>query len=598
MCRILLYLFAVIALASCHHRQDFRQQLNMADTLMRTDADSAFRLLCGMESAATRMPESLRMEHLLLKCNAQNKVYIPFSSDSLGLKLVDYYDHKGNYNQRMLAHYMLGCAYRDMRDFPSALRCFNDAVAAADTSETDCNLYQMSIIYCQIGNIYIQYALPEEAVKAFDKCEYYSLLSGHPIGFYSSLVLKGKAYIFEGRFKEALELNDKAVKGLDSLGCHGQATSARFQCVEWLMRDGQMEKARQYLDDYEANSGYFLSNGDIEEGREDYYHIKGTYYLLSEKLDSAEYFFRKLMRDGKLMNDKYLAAWGLSQLYKERGVCDSVAKYAYMGDLLGDTLYNEKVAQATLQNQAMFDYSRYELVATQKEREAMKERWRLAVACMVGGIALAVMAAMIYAYAKKKKQLLLSSNALIKTDGRIEILEGICKDYLDNLHEKMQNIVSLERELDKEREAEKVLQNELEEVKSFTESKISEYEEKLKEFGKMRSQKQLCNQAAVKRMFMLGEKRLRRPKEEEWDEYIQAVEKEYPQMLKLKMDNKLEPLEYRVCVLVKLGMKVNEIIYLTDTTNSRISMMRSRLHKRLFGESGGAKDFDQKMAEL
>ena len=71
-----------------------------------------------------------------------------------------------------------------------------------------------------------------------------------------------------------------------------------------------------------------------------------------------------------------------------------------------------------------------------------------------------------------------------------------------------------------------------------------------------------------------------------------------PQMVKLKMDNKLEPLEYRVCVLVKLGMKVNEIIYLTDTTNSRISMMRSRLHKRLFGESGGAKDFDQKMAEL
>ena len=187
---------------------------------------------------------------------------------------------------------------------------------------------------------------------------------------------------------------------------------------------------------------------------------------------------------------------------------------------------------------------------------------------------------------------------MLKTDGRIEILEGICKDYLDNLHEKMQNIVSLERELDKEREAEKLLQNELEEVKSFTESKISEYEEKLKDFGKMRSQKQLCKQAAVKRMFMLGEKKLRRPKEEEWNEYIQAVEEEYPQMVKLKMDNKLEPLEYRVCVLVKLGMKVNEIIYLTDTTNSRISMMRSRLHKRLFGESGGAKDFDQKMAEL
>ena len=598
MIRILLLLFAVISLTSCHHRQVFRQQLAMADTLMRTDADSAYRLLCRMDLEATRMPEWLRMEHLLLKCNAQNKADLLFSSDSIGLELVEYYDRKGNNNQRMLAHYILGCAYRDIKDFPSALQCFNEAVAAADTNATDCDIYQMGIIYGQIGDIYINYALPEKAINALDNCEYYSRLSGRQLGVYSAWTLKGKAFVFEGRFKEALDLNDKAVKGLDSLGYHWYATAARFQCVEWLMRDRQMEKAKRYLDDYEANSGYFLSNGDIEEGREDYYYSKGTYYLLSESLDSGEYFFRKLMRKGTLMNDKYLAAWGLSQLYKERGVSDSVAKYAYMGDVLGDTLYDEKVAQIMLQNQAMFDYSRYEVVAAKKENEAMRARWRLSILYVVCGLAMVAIGVIIYKYVRKNRQLQQSSDMMLRTTGRMEALEDTHKEYLDKLQEKMQQIVRLEKEVAEEKEAGEALRHELEQMKAAAEQKKSEDEGKTKETDGQRPQRRLSEQVAVKRIFKLSEKRQRGPREEEWAECIKAVEEQYPRLAQLKMDGKLDSLEYRVCVLVKLGMKVNDIIFLTESTSNKISMMRSRLHQKLFGEKGGAKDFDQRMAEV
>ena len=598
MIRILLLLFAVISLTSCHHRQVFRQQLAMADTLMRTDADSAYRLLCRMDLEATRMPEWLRMEHLLLKCNAQNKADLLFSSDSIGLELVEYYDRKGNNNQRMLAHYVLGCAYRDIKDFPSALQCFNEAVAAADTNATDCDIYQMGIIYGQIGDIYINYALPEKAIDALDNCEYYSRLSDHQLGIYSSLVLKGKALISEGKIKEALDLNDKAVKGLDSLGYHWYATAARFQCVEWLMRDRQMEKAKRYLDDYEANSGYFLPNGDIEEGRENYYYSKGTYYLLSESLDSAEYFFRKLMRKGTLMNDRYLAAWGLSQLYKERGVSDSVVKYAYMGDVLGDTLYDEKVAQIMLQNQAMFDYSRYEVVAAKKENEAMRARWRLSILYVVCGLAMVAIGVIIYKYVRKNRQLQQSSDMMLRTTGRMEALEDTHKEYLDKLQEKMQQIVRLEKEVAEEKEAGEALRHELEQMKAAAEQKKSEDEGKTKETDCQRAQRRLSEQVAVKRIFKLSEKRQRGPREEEWAECIKAVEEQYPRLAQLKVDRKLDSLEYRVCVLVKLGMKVNDIIFLTESTSNKISMMRSRLHQKLFGEKGGAKDFDQRMAEL
>ena len=41
----------------------------------------------------------------------------------------------------MLAHYVLGFAYRDMGDSPSALRCFNEAAAVADTSDANCDIH-------------------------------------------------------------------------------------------------------------------------------------------------------------------------------------------------------------------------------------------------------------------------------------------------------------------------------------------------------------------------------------------------------------------------------------------------------------------------
>ena len=142
---ILILLFTLMPLGGCQQQKgEFQRQLTIADSLMRTDADSAFRMLCGMDSLASRMPKSQRMEHLLLRCNAQNKADSLFTSDSLGLLLTRHFDRKGTPNQRMLAHYVLGFAYRDMGDSPSALRCFNEAVAVADTSDANCDIHQLA----------------------------------------------------------------------------------------------------------------------------------------------------------------------------------------------------------------------------------------------------------------------------------------------------------------------------------------------------------------------------------------------------------------------------------------------------------------------
>lgn len=141
----LLITFILLIVSGCREEETaFRHQLDEAEVLMRTDAQSAFRQLCDLNEEAEKQEKALRMRHLLLRCNAQNKADSLFSSDSLGLLLTRYFDRKGTPNQRMLAHYVLGCAYRDMGDSPSALRCFNEAVAVVDTGDANCDIHQLA----------------------------------------------------------------------------------------------------------------------------------------------------------------------------------------------------------------------------------------------------------------------------------------------------------------------------------------------------------------------------------------------------------------------------------------------------------------------
>ncbi|MBP5770835.1 MAG: hypothetical protein J6W75_05680 [Bacteroidaceae bacterium] len=59
-----------------------------------------------------------RMEQIIQDAKEQNLNYVPFTTDSLLLEAVAYYDRHGTSNERLLAHYLFGYAYRDMNEAP------------------------------------------------------------------------------------------------------------------------------------------------------------------------------------------------------------------------------------------------------------------------------------------------------------------------------------------------------------------------------------------------------------------------------------------------------------------------------------------------
>ena len=110
----------------------------------------AVLLLVACESGRNR-----EMSVLIDRADSLNRSYVPMTDgiDSLLLEAVEYYDRHGTPNQRMRAHYLLGCSYRDLDDAPQALHCYQDATDAADTLDSDCDYgLEKLVTECSIGS--------------------------------------------------------------------------------------------------------------------------------------------------------------------------------------------------------------------------------------------------------------------------------------------------------------------------------------------------------------------------------------------------------------------------------------------------------------
>ncbi len=557
-------------------------RLNEADSLIKTAPDSAFRILCALDSEAVHVSTPLRMRHLLLRGNAQNKVGRPFTSDSIGTTLTEYYDRHGLPNERMLAHYIKGCAYRDMQDWPSAVHCFNGAVAAADTSAVDCDFSQLAIVYAQIAVILERQYLTDAALLAYSHAERYAWDTLSLLNIRSN---KSNVYIKTDEIDKALSIKEETAAQYRALGYPSKAAQTLCPCIIWYARKGDFEKAKAAIDQYEALSGYFLENGDIKPGKENYYHIKGAYYEGKGDLDSAVYYFRKLQRTGKRVNDQYLAAYGLTRLFQRTGRNDSLAKYALLAFHYNDTLYNIKTAQNLQQSQAMYDYSRHREAAHRKELEAQRVRGRLKNVAVAGAVLLLGAVWLFMHMRRKSKRNTLHYKTKLTEKSAV----------IDHLNEKIEDkallIASMKTQLE-QHTADQTMNEQLVERIGLLEQEIGKQRQEMKQVNNAHKNAILLKEPLLIEFRKIVKERKERPDEEMWSRICALVEEYYPSMSDLRHRKGLKEQEYHICVLVKMGMKVSDICFLEQINSNNASTIRGRLMKKVSGIEGGAKEFD------
>ena len=327
--------------------------------------------------------KSQRLQQLE-ELEATNRAGKELLNDSLAEDLVDYFDRHGSSNERMRSRYMLGRTYYFMDELPRALEIYNEAAECADTTSADCDYKVLSRIHAQTAVIYDSQILPQNQLKELKLAEYYAWKGKDTLQAIECYAQQSNVYSFMDQPDSVIFIKENAADMFTSIGQERRAAQTLGTTITPLLAKGQIEKAREHLYRYELLSGNINNAGDVIKGREIYYYVKGNYYFLIGNLDSAEYLFRKELREGKDLNNQIAGCKGLQKVFERKKISDSIAKYANHGYILNDSAYSLSEMQNIQKLQASYNYNHKKLLAEQKTREA--ERAWLILALTVSGI--------------------------------------------------------------------------------------------------------------------------------------------------------------------------------------------------------------------
>ena len=322
----------------------------------------ALCMLIGCESGEQ---QRLQLEQL----EQQNRAGEQLLNDSLAEDLVEYFDRHGDANERMRAKYMLGRTYYHLGELPRALETYLEAADCADTTRDDCDYKVLSRIHAQCGLIYDLQVQPLSELKELRFAEYYAWKGSDTLQAIECFAQQSDAYDFLKMPDSVIIVCEKSSVLFESINRKDRAGQMKGRALTSLLKRSELEKTKLFIDDYELYSGLFFKEDSILPGHEIYYYMKGLYYVSTHQLDSAEYLFRKELRDGKDLNNQIAACSGLQKVYEQRKVSDSIAKYASLAYELNDSAYSLSEMQKIQLLQASYNYNHHKYLAEKKAYE-------------------------------------------------------------------------------------------------------------------------------------------------------------------------------------------------------------------------------------
>lgn len=572
-----------MSLSSCSNRK-YEQTITRADNLMELSQDSARSALAILDSIRpdlSKMGKSTQMRYQLVYAKGMNKGYVDFTTDSLMKEIVDYYDNHGTCQQQMLAHYLLGCVYRDLGDSPASLSCYNDAVEKVDTTSSDCDYKLLTRVYEQQGALFLSQSMPQNALSAYQKAEKYAWIAKDTLSAVLSYEHLGNIYEYMDNMNKVIEVYENASRRYRQYGYPVQAARALGGAIQALILTKQYAKAKKYMDVFEAESGYFQKDSCYSYiNYSHYYYLKGLYCLESHS-DSAKYWFTKCQEFAKTNNNKSFSAYAWYLYYIKHQQMDSVAKYSEQAFAYNDSANLDMERDLMQKMQTIYDYDRWKNVAHNEEVKATRANLTLLVSILVS-VSIIIIGILTFLVYRKKRKLELQEKEeqenLIRqqiyyTKQELELLRTVNdRKIADVIKEKEQTINKLKEDLKDIRD-------------KYSNSSLSDVDILLKESSIYKRIKHL----------ELHPKEIMR--ENDWIELEETIEQLIPSFIPL-LKNRLNVIAYRICLLVKLEISTSSIAILLGLSSSAISKYRKVMLEKLCGRSGKPKDFDEYIRQI
>ncbi len=501
------------------------------------------------------------MHAALRELQEWNQADTVFTSDSVARVLVAYFDHPWHSsNTRMLAHYLLGRAHADMGEAPQAIEDYQTAVECADTTDQDCDFRLLRNVYGQMAEVFDAQNLPEDELEAQKRFNHYSWIIGDTLQAIDGNRRLERPYYLLGLYDSILSVCTKARAQFLELGHRQKAARALITPIYIYIERDNYQKAKNGIDIVRTEGGIFQKDGTLEKGREMFYYTLGLYFDRVNQLDSAEFYYRRVLSAG----EREAGYKGLLSVYSKRGIADSIAKFAPLYADANDAMHRQMNSDMVHHTNAQYQYARHQRLARQFEQQASRRlRVILIILCI-----LFLSAYLFYRHHRHvQKKLQEKENHLLNL--RLQLMS--VNDTLIHLQRKA---TTQEQELTYYHEQ----IDDLSQQKTWLEEQIMSNDDRYKTF---------YDNAIVKRfrlMALPSNKMYSSAYERE--QLVNLFKSCFPAFAKSVQNLNLKDKEWMVIVLTELGFQTGDMLMAARMDGNSVTMVKRSLSKKLFGLDG------------
>ena len=537
----------------------------------------AFCALCLLSGCGESKEQMLQQLELLEQANVSRE---PMENDSLAEALVTYFDSHGSRNERMRAKYILGRTYYCLGELPRALETYYEAADCADTTASDCDFAKLSRIHAQTAAIFHRQVQLRSEIEEL-KCAEYSAMKGKDtLMAIECYAQQSAAYRLLNNYDSVVVITDRASELFSYINRNDRSNQILGNEISSLIKLGRINRAKECIDRYLSLPGIRDKHGNLNKGLEIFYYSLGQYYLAINNVDSAECVFRKEIQKGEGLNNQIAGCKGLQEVFEQKKIPDSIAKYANLGYALNDSAYSLSEMENIQKMQAAYNYSHNKQVAEENRTKA--EHLRGTVIALTSLIVLLMVSVgvWIWRYRERKEKELSAYKSDIQT---LESLQSEIQalsygNYLtpaEMIEQRQRSVVEVLGRIMKYKRKTKPSKELLENRLAGSPIVIH-----LKELTTMTP----YQQASVEDIHLMRE----------------LINSEIPGFYSALNSPKytLSEIEYNVSILIRLHFTPSEINKLTGISNSYISNMRSRLLTKVYGVEGSPKDYDQRVVSI
>lgn len=569
---LLKVVFLLSCICSCQNKP-YPKNMEVADSIVNIEPDSAIVLLDELQDSILSEPESTQMYYHLLSIKAKDKAYIPHTSDSLILQVVQYYEYKEDQKHLPEAYFYAGRICRDLGDAPQALDYFQKAVDVSD-EKTDNRL--VSRIYSQMGTLYMYQDIYDEAMKAYKKSYHYDMITKDSTAMIYNLRNIGLSFAGNGDIDSSLYYCQKAFEQTKIIKDQQLMHMVQISIASLYKQLGKYDLAKAELRQLSKN------NKDIRQSA--ILSVYADLYYQTKDFDSAAYYYNQLLDIGTIYA-KRTAHWKLAKISQRQMSYPTLLNHIHKYMEYTDSIQKKTDSETIRKMQSLYNYQLRE--KDNHQLRIKNAHQKLLISYILFSIIIAISFVIIYVqYIKRKKQQLkeqlnkltiLQEEQYRKSSQFIEANKIKIQELEDQLQNSTTKNTSLQALLQIQKE--QILQMNYKAAADRKEQELAEIAFKQSDiYNFFHNSINSTNTKLTK---------------EDWNTLQSQVDKCYQNFTyRLRALYPISDIELQICLLLKINITTTGIAVLTGRSKSAIVSARKKLYEKIYGTDGKPEQWD------